>query len=194
MKSITEIISNPERRQSAPAPLTDQERDSVAYFFLRLKLIDPKWYDEIMPDKKTEDLVKREHMNMIRAFSRQKIDFGMGELKKIIGNNHPDYRRLTISKVAMFIGNGGSPDPPAAGMYKIAPPAIVSPDRLLCSPRDAAKAKPVQVLNPATGQYSTAVVAPKASLSVDDKNAAERSLGSIFSLFDQDAPDEDEDK
>lgn len=184
MKSVSEIIqAASEPPKNRVAPLTEVERDSIAYFFFRLKLIDPKFYDEIMPDKATEQLIKREHSNMIRGFSRKKIDFGMGELKKVIGSNHPDYRRLTVSKVAMFIANGGSPDPPAAGMYKIGPPAIVSPDRLLCSPIEAARVKTVQVLNPATGEYGTAVTAPKKSLSAEDKNAGEKTLSGILKMF-----------
>lgn len=123
MKQINEIVVSSIERQPRKAPqLTDVERDSVAYFFFRLKLIDPRFYDEIMPDEKTEQLVKREHANMIRGFSREKIDFGMGELKKLAGSNHPDYRRLTVSKVIMLISNGGSPDCAPAGIYKISPP------------------------------------------------------------------------
>jgi hypothetical protein len=117
MKNVSEII-NRQSHQAAPTPLSEVERDSVAYFFFRLKLIDPKFYDEIMPDETTERLVKREHANMIRTYSREKIDKGMKGLKHLLGTNHPDFKRLTISKIVGLISNGGSPDCAPAGIYK----------------------------------------------------------------------------
>lgn len=117
MRHVSELIER--ERADKPAPLTEQERDSVAYFFFRLKLIDPRFFDEIMPDAETERMVKREHSNMLRGYSREKIDRGIGVLKQLLGSNHPDFRRLTVAKIIGLIANGGSPDCAPAGIYKI---------------------------------------------------------------------------
>jgi len=187
IEKLIDRANSGERRSAKSAPpLTPLEREAVMYFFAKFKLLDPGAFDAAMPDEKTEKVTKTEFANMIRGFTKERMDAGFYELKKQIGMNEPAYRFLTVAKVVGFIANNGSSEAHRAGMYKIGPPAIVNPERLLCSPLEAARVKTVRVLNPATGEYSTAVTAPRQSLTVDDRNAAEKTLKKLSSLFGDD--------
>lgn len=107
------------QRHGRPAPLSDLERDAVVYFFVRLKLIEPNFYDQIMPDESTERAVKREFANQLRSFSKERIDKGFYELKRLIGSRHPDYKYLSVPKIIGLMANGGSPECAPAGIYKL---------------------------------------------------------------------------
>lgn len=183
MKKITEIVPGQPSRE--PLQLSDQERDSVAYFFVKLKLIDPRFYDEILPDETTERFVKREHAGLIGKHSRDKIDKAFEGLKLLMGENHPDYKRLTISKVIGLLTNGGSPDAAPAGIYKLSPP-VIKPPLAIGSTLESMRAHAVEVLNPQTGEYSIAIAAPKTNLTRSDKAKAEETLGRLGSLFGED--------
>jgi len=80
-------------------PLADFERDLVIYFFAKLKLADPRFYNQSMPDERTEKLTKREFSNSIRYLDNEKIDKGFSLLHKAMAANEPEYRFLTIPKV-----------------------------------------------------------------------------------------------
>lgn len=183
MKKINEIV--PGQPSRTPLQLSEQERDSVAYFFVKLKLIDPRFYDEIMPDETTERLVKREHAAMICKHTREKIDKAFEGLKLLMGENHPDYKRLTISKVVGLLTNGGSPDAAPAGIYKLSAP-VIKPPMQIGSSIESMRAKAVEVLNPQTGEYGVAVSLPQSTLSKSDKAKAEETLGRLGSLFGED--------
>lgn len=177
--------ANQEKRRSvkSPEPLNQTERDAVYYFFAKLKLFDPIRYDQIMPDAKSEKATKTEYANSIRGFTKLQIDFGFGELKKLVGLNDPDYKFLTVARIVGFIANGGNCEPPRAGMYKLDPP-VVKPTNAIGSSIEAMRAKSVEVLNPTTGEYGIAVASPKSTLSKSDKFQAEETLKKLNSLFD----------
>lgn len=79
-------------------PLADYEKDTIAYFFAKLKLTDPRFYVQAMPDEKTEQITKRDYSNQLRYLSNEQIDKGFTELRRLIAANHPEYRFLTIPK------------------------------------------------------------------------------------------------
>jgi len=47
-------------------PLADYEKDTIAYFFAKLKLTDQRFYTQAMPDEKTEQITKRDYANQLR--------------------------------------------------------------------------------------------------------------------------------
>jgi|SRR5690554_5379092 len=130
MQNITELIAKPAtQRPEAQAPLTQQERDVIGYFFFRLRLINPMFYEQIAPDEATERLVKREHAAMLRKLTREQVDTGLGGYKRLIAEGHPEYRFASLAQIIGVLERGGyAPDEintGRAGIYKTAPrPAL----------------------------------------------------------------------
>lgn len=164
-------------------PLTDAERDAVKYFFAKFKLLDPVAFQKAMPDHQSEMDVKREYSNAIRGFTKRQIDYGYGELKKLV--NHQEFKFLSVAKVIAFIANDGNTESAPAGIYKIAPP-VIKPPMALGSTLESMRARSVNVLNPQAGEYGIAVSAPKITLTKADKQQAEKTLGRLNSLFEDD--------
>ena len=79
-------------------PLADYEKDTIAYFFAKLKLTDPRFYVQAMPDEKTEQITKRDYANQLRYLSNEQIDKGFTELRRLMAANHPEYKFMTIPK------------------------------------------------------------------------------------------------
>lgn len=109
-------------------PLADNERNAVAYFFMKLRIADPRFYDQAMPDEKTEKFTKREFSEFIRGFTKEKIDRGFLELNKLLAAGNPDYKFLTIQKVIGLIENGGASEGVQAGAYRLFAP-LALPDK-----------------------------------------------------------------
>lgn len=88
--------------QRAPAkpqlPLADYEKDTIAYFFAKLKLTDQRFYTQAMPDEKTEQITKRDYANQLRYLTNEQIDKGFTELRKLMAANHHEYKFMTIPK------------------------------------------------------------------------------------------------
>lgn len=181
--SLIDRANSGERRSvKSPPPLQHHEREAIFYFFAKLKMLDPIAFNRAMPDEKQEKAVKTEFANSIRGFTKEQIDFGFGELKKLIGLNNPDYKFLSVAKVVGFIANGGNTDAARSGMYKIAPP-VVKPAAALGSSIEAMRAHAVNVINPQTGEYGIAVTSPKSTLTKSDRAQAEKTLSALASLF-----------
>lgn len=120
--------------QRAPAkpqlPLADYEKDTIAYFFAKLKLTDPRFYVQAMPDEKTEQITKRDYSNQLRYLTNEQIDKGFTELRRLMASNHPDYKFMTVPKAiglcdgtaAVIVHEGVQ-----AGAHKILPPALPEP-------------------------------------------------------------------
>lgn len=113
MKQISEIVqgyvANPAKRE--PVPLTPQEKDSIAFFFMRLKLVYPQQYDAAMPDEKSETFAKREYGKHLAAFSREQISVGFDRLHKLRqGASWQDWRFMDIDRVISLIRDGESGD------------------------------------------------------------------------------------
>jgi len=122
MQTSNEIVSsyaNAERYQTKP--LADNERNAVAYFFMKLRIADPRFYDQAMPDETTEKFTKREFSEFIRGFTREKIDKGFLNLHKFLADGHPDYKFLTIQKVIGLVENGGAGEAVQSGAFKLFP-------------------------------------------------------------------------
>lgn len=106
-------------RPTASADLTKDQRHAVGYFFVRLKSVDPVQYDVLMPDEKTEAVIKREFAHYISKYTPAQIDLGMARLHKLRQDNDKDYRFLNIDKTIGLIKNDDKAGAPAAGTYKI---------------------------------------------------------------------------
>lgn len=106
--------------------LSKPERDAVAYFFARLKMISPQQFDSLMPDEKTEAMIKREFAAYIKGFTREQIDIGMDGFHRQRQLNNAEYRYLDIDKVIGLIRFGGRNPKEAVGAasHKILKPAL----------------------------------------------------------------------
>ncbi len=188
-QDLTTLIQNANsgdrRNAKAPPPLTHEEREAILYFFAKFKLLDPIAFDRAMPDERTEKATKTEFANSIRGFTKEQIDLGFAELKKLVGQNHPDYKFLSVAKLVGFVSSGGTVDQAPAGIYKLAPP-VIKPPMALGSTLESMRANAVDVLNPQTGEYGIAVCVPKTTLTKADKHQAEKTLGRLNSLFEDD--------
>lgn len=109
------------RQITERAPLNDFERDLVIYFFAKLKLTDPRFYLQAMPDEKTEKITKREFSEQLRGLGKERIDCGFAQLHQFMGANDPEYRFLTIPKV-IGVCNGAASEGVQAGAYKLFAP------------------------------------------------------------------------
>lgn len=86
--------------------LTEQQRDSVAYLFYRLKTVDPSEYDRIIPDESTERALKREYAAHIIEFDRAAIDKGIDlwhTCRQKSGREYSEYKFLKIDTVIGLI-------------------------------------------------------------------------------------------
>lgn len=79
--------------------LSKEQRDAVAYFFFRLKAIDPAEYDRLLPDSKTERIVKREYAGSLIPLSKENMDAGFAYWHKKRQEGDPDFRFLNIDRV-----------------------------------------------------------------------------------------------
>ena len=116
-------------QRSAPAPLTEQQKDSVAYFFMRLKVSDPQQYDVLMPDETTEIFVKREYARQLCDFSREKIDKGFKLFHDLRQSGHPDYKFLKIDSVIGLMVHGVVGEGNPAGIHRYFDPAELLEDQ-----------------------------------------------------------------
>jgi hypothetical protein len=111
-------------------PMEDYERDTIAYFFAKLKLTDQRFYIQAMPDEKTEVITKRDYANQLRYLSNEQIDNGFAELRRLIAANHPEYRFLTIPKaIGLCDGSAAviAQEGVQVGAHKVLPPALPEP-------------------------------------------------------------------
>lgn len=123
MKAISEIIDKPlnqsVRRPMGSDELTKDQASAVGYFFVRLKMLDPLQYDTMMPDTKTEGLIKREHAAYLKDLTREKIDAGFAIVHEYRQSGDPDFKFLNIDRiVGVICGSTAS----RAGMYKLFSP------------------------------------------------------------------------
>lgn len=123
-------VSRAPVEQKPVLPLADYEKDTISYFFAKMKLTDQRFYDQAIPDRNVEQITKRDYANQIRYMTNEQIDSGFVALRKLMAANHPDYRFLTIPKIigvcdgtAQIKREEGIQD----GASKILPPALPEP-------------------------------------------------------------------
>lgn len=171
MQTSNEIVSsyaNVQRFETKP--LADSERDAVAYFFMKLKIADSRFYDQAMPDETTAKLTKREFSEFIRGFTKEKIDRGFVALHKLLACNNPDYKFLTIQKVIGLIeNNGGSGEGVQAGAHRLFAP-LALPD---ITAREKAKQAGAQELG---GMLSLFGAKPVKQVTDDERTHAKAAL------------------
>ena len=122
MKNINELMrpGSQVKKPMGSDELTRQEIDSVAYFFARVKMIDPMFYDLAMPDSTTEAIVKREHAVFVKDLTRDAMDIGFASLHALRQQGEPDYKYLTLDKIIGVICDSSTKP---AGIYKYFKPA-----------------------------------------------------------------------
>ncbi len=86
-------------RPVSSADLTKDQRDAVAYFFYRLKAVDPLEFDRMMPDEKTASVVKREYAGSLIGIKKQQMDAGFAHLHERRMENDREFRFLNIDKI-----------------------------------------------------------------------------------------------
>ena len=92
-------VSRAPVEQKPMLPLADFEKDTISYFFAKMKLTDQRFYDQAMPDANVERITKRDYANQIRYMTNEQIDSGFTALRKLMAANHPEYKFLTIAKM-----------------------------------------------------------------------------------------------
>lgn len=97
--------------------LSKEQRHAIGYFFVRIKAIDPLQYDTLMPDEKTEAVVKREYAPQLASFTTDQIDKGIQALHKERQAFNPEYKFINFDKVIGLIKNGGNVGGVRAGLY-----------------------------------------------------------------------------
>jgi hypothetical protein len=111
-------------------PLADYEKDTIAYFFAKLKLTDQRFYTQAMPDEKTEQITKRDYANQLRYLTNEQIDKGFTELRRLMAANHPEYKFMTIPKaIGLCDGTAAvmAQEGVQVGAHKKFPPALPEP-------------------------------------------------------------------
>lgn len=110
MKDIQTILQNRQVTQEvAPAPLTAEQKDSLAFFFMRLKLVYGPLYDSAIPDETTERFVKREYGRHVADLTREQISKGFDRLHQLRqGASWEQWRYMDIDRVVGLIKNGDS--------------------------------------------------------------------------------------
>lgn len=123
MKNIAQILNTREvdnvKRPMGADQLTLPEREAVGYFFVRLKMLDPMQFDNLMPDDKTERLIKREYAPYLRHLTRDKIDAGFAVIHDLRQQGDPEHKFLNIDKIIGVICDRTTG---RAGIYKVFEP------------------------------------------------------------------------
>lgn len=123
-------VSRAPVEQKPVLPLADYEKDTISYFFAKMKLTDQRFYDQAIPDEHVERITKRDYANQIRYMTNEQIDSGFVALRKLMAANHPDYRFLTIPKI-IGVCDGTAQikreEGVQAGAHKVLPPALPEP-------------------------------------------------------------------
>jgi hypothetical protein len=122
MEHINQII---ERPQSDVRQYSQDEQDTVAYFFFKLKAVYLDHCRRMMPDIKTENIIKREYAPHLVGFTRPQINRGFDALH-IARREYPsDWEFLNIDKViGLVISPEGFGDPDyvkPAGIHRVFP-------------------------------------------------------------------------
>ena len=87
-------------QETTPAQriFSDEERDSVAYFYLRLGNIYGREYRSQLPDKEDENNSKREHGKFICDYSREQIDKGCSWIHTQKQNSEDGWNFMDIDR------------------------------------------------------------------------------------------------
>jgi hypothetical protein len=123
-------VSRAPVEQKPMLPLADFEKDTISYFFAKMKLTDQRFYDQSIPDANVERITKRDYANQIRYMTNEQIDSGFVALRKLMAANHPDYRFLTIPKI-IGVCDGTAQikrgEGVQAGAHRVLPKALPEP-------------------------------------------------------------------
>lgn len=106
MKDVQTILQGA-KLPAAPSPLTDQQKDSVSFFFMRLKLVYGPLYDSAIPDPHTEKFARREYGKHVANMTREQISKGFDLLHRLKqGAEREKWRYMDIDGVIGLIKHG----------------------------------------------------------------------------------------
>lgn len=100
---MVNIIKSDRKAPLTSDKLTEGQRQAVGYFFIRIKATDPREYDLIMPDEKTERIVKSEYAPYLMNFSKDQIDAGIAQWHELRQMGERDYQFLKIDRLIGLI-------------------------------------------------------------------------------------------
>lgn len=108
MEKINRLLSSPQQiveQASQPKPttttgqLTSEQRDSVAYFFLRMANVYGSKYHQQWPNEEAIKLAKREWAEQIGKFSRGQIDAMFANAKAMLIAGDDEWRWPEIGRI-----------------------------------------------------------------------------------------------
>lgn len=106
MKDVRTILQGTQL-PTEPAPLTDQQKDSVSFFFMRLKLVYGPLYDSAIPDQTSEKFARREYGKHVANLTREQISKGFDLLHRLKqGAERDKWRYMDIDGVIGLIKHG----------------------------------------------------------------------------------------
>ena len=95
--ALSTVLVTPETT-TKPLIFSPQERDSIAYFFLRLDNIYGAEYRRQLPDAESERLSKREWGSDLKRYDREQVDNGITWIKNQKINHVDGWTFLDIGK------------------------------------------------------------------------------------------------
>lgn len=107
MKPINEIVSQPASQAPARAPLTQEQADTVGYFFARVRVIYGNQYLVNFPDESTEKFAKREYARQVCDIPRERMDAGFTALHQQRQQSPGEWQYLDLDKIIGLIKTGG---------------------------------------------------------------------------------------
>lgn len=84
---------------------SEQEKDSTAYFFVRLKAVYGAEFMRHFPDVESERISKREWARQIGQYSREQIDGMFSHVKSERMRGNDDYQWLDIGNILAILGS-----------------------------------------------------------------------------------------
>ncbi|WP_323845379.1 hypothetical protein [Microbulbifer magnicolonia] len=130
MKPISTILRTSTQLKSpmGSSELKERERDVVAYFFLRLRMINGEQFDRLFPDERTEALAKREYAAHLKDFSREEIDRGIAAYHENRQYGVNGFQFLDVDRAIGLIKNSGLIEGNPARIHKLFEPQAL-PDK-----------------------------------------------------------------
>ena len=133
MHSVTELTTRGAQTLLAQSTITRkprifnaEEKDRVAYFFIRLSNIyGAAMIDRAWPDDDAKKLAKREYAPQIVNYTREKIDQGFERLKAARAQGQHEF--INVDAVINFIKNGNE----ITGSWGTGAHRIFKPEQLL---------------------------------------------------------------
>lgn len=111
MKTLEHLLNTSLPSAEQPSTMTkqpifsEQQKDSTAYFFVRLKTVYGADFMRHFPDVESEKMAKREWAQQIGQYTRQQIDSMFDHVKSERMRGNEDYQWLDIGNILAILGS-----------------------------------------------------------------------------------------